>query len=147
MPTLAYALTTPDDSSFADCLPALKNPDLQVSVFQEVPEENNALYLGYSESLGAHTLALTVESSIEGIGVDPRHPPLAWEFWDGEYEKWSALGLESDTTGGLNTSGQISLHIPYSSTMKEINGQYACWIRCRAIKPPPGQRPYTTRQR
>jgi len=144
LPTLAYALTTPDDATFDDCMPALKNPDLQVSIFQETPEENNALYLGYSESPSAHTLALTIESSIEGIGVDPRNPPLAWEFWDGEYEKWSPLRLESDTTGGLNTNGQVILHIPGTSTMREVNGQNAFWIRCRAIKPRPKQRPYTT---
>jgi predicted phage baseplate assembly protein len=144
LPALAYALTTPDDAAFADCMPALKNPDLQVSIFQEVPEENNALYLGYGEDLSAHTLALTIESSIEGIGVDPRNPPLAWEFWDGDQEKWSALRLETDTTGGLNTSGQVILHIPYTSTMREVNGQYACWLRCRAVKPGTGQRPYTS---
>ncbi len=144
LPTLAYALTTPDDAAFNDSMPALKNPDLLVSIFQETPEENNALYLGYSENISVHTLALTIESSIEGIGVDPRNPPLAWEFWDDEQEKWSVLKLESDTTGGLNTNGQIILHIPYTSAMKEVNGQYACWIRCRATKPQPGQRLYST---
>ncbi len=143
IPALAYALTTPDDDTFDDVMPALKNPDLMVSIFQVAPEENNALYLGYPEDLGAHTLALTVESSLEGIGVDPRNPPLAWEFWDGEHEKWSALRLESDTTGGLNANGQVILHIPASCAMREVDGRHACWIRCRATKPLPGQRPYT----
>jgi len=144
LPGIAYALTTPEDTTFDDCMPALRNPDLQVSIFQEVPEENNAFYLGYSENLSAHTLALTIECSLEGIGVDPRDPPLAWEFWDAEHERWSLVRLESDTTGGLNTNGQVILHIPDTSMMKEINGQYACWIRCRATKPQPKQRPYTT---
>ena len=143
LPNLAYALTTPDNVSFTDCMPALKNPDIWVSIFQETPAENNALCLGYSEELNGHMLVLTIESSIEGIGVDPRNPPLAWEYWDGEHERWSLLRLESDTTGGLNTTGQVILHIPYTSQMREINGQYACWIRCRAIQPRPGQRPYT----
>jgi len=143
LPNLAYALTTPDDMSFTDCMAALKNLDLWVSIFQETPAENNALCLGYSEELNGHMLALTIESSIEGIGVDPRNPPLAWEYWDGEHDRWSLLRLESDTTGGLNTTGQVILHIPYTSRMREINGQYACWIRCRAIKPRSGQRPYT----
>jgi len=143
LPNLAYALTTPDSDTFEDCMPALKNPDLMVSIFQETPEENNAFYLGYSKNLKAHTLALTIESSIEGIGVDPRNPPLAWEFWNGEQERWSVLRLESDTTGGLNTNGQVILHIPHTSIMREVNGRHACWIRCRAIKPRPGQRPYS----
>ncbi|MFC1871830.1 putative baseplate assembly protein [Chloroflexota bacterium] len=142
IPELAYALTTLDEAAFDDVMPTLKNHDLQVSIFQEVPEENNAFYLGYSEDISTHTLALTIECSLEGIGVDPRDPPLVWEFWDGELERWSPLRLETDTTGGLNRNGQIILHIPYSSTMREINGQQACWIRCRAIKPRPSQRPY-----
>ncbi len=144
LPTLVYSLTTPDGTAFDDCMTLLKNPDLQVSIFQEVPEENNALYLGFSENLSAHTLMFTIDCGLEGIGVDPRNPPLAWEFWDGEHEKWSPLRLETDATGGLNTSGYVILYIPDTSTMLEVNGQHACWIRCRAIKPRPGQRPYST---
>lgn len=142
LPTLAHAFTTPDDSTFTDCLAALKNPDLSVAIFQQVPQENNALYLGYRQDLATQTLALTVQSSIEGIGVDPRNPPLSWEFWNGEQGKWVPMRLEVDTTGGLNTNGQVILHIPYDSKMRVVNGQHACWIRCRAIKPRPGQRPY-----
>ena len=142
VPELAYALTTPDDATFEDRMPALKNPDLLVTVFEDVPKENNALYLGYREKLPAQTLSLTVDSSVEGIGVDPRHPPLVWEFWDGEYDRWSAARLEKDTTGGLNAAGQLVLHLPASASMREVNGQNAFWIRCRATKPEPGQRAY-----
>ncbi len=144
VPTLAYALTTPDDVKFTDCMSALKNPDIQVTIFQEVPQENNAFYLGYKENLSGQTLALTIESNIEGIGVDPRDPPRAWEYWDGEQEKWLAARIGLDTTGGLNTNGQIILHIPYTSTIRQVNGQTACWIRCRAAKTRPTQRPYAS---
>jgi len=147
LPILAYALTTPDDNEFTDVMSALKNPDIRTPIFQEVPEENNALYLGYSEDLKAHTLLLTIQSSIEGIGVDPHNPPWAWEFWDGGYERWSPVRLESDTTGGLNTNGQVILHIPMTSAMREVNGQYACWIRCRATKPRPEQGAYSSSPR
>ncbi|MFC1892693.1 putative baseplate assembly protein [Chloroflexota bacterium] len=142
LPTLAYALTTPDDSAFTDVMSTLKNPDIYTPVFQGVPEENNALYLGYSEELNALTLALTIQSSIEGVGVDPRNPPMAWEYWDGEQERWSLLRLESDTTGGLNTNGQVILHIPSTVAMTEVDGTNAYWIRCRATKPSPSQRGY-----
>jgi predicted phage baseplate assembly protein len=146
-PTLAYALITPDDKAFTDIMPALKNPDIQAPIFQEVPKENNALYLGYSENLNAHTLALTIQSNIEGIGVDPRNPPLAWEYWDGEHERWSLSRLESDTTGGLNTNGQVILSVPTTSAMREVDGKNAYWIRCRATKPSPGQRAYSSSPR
>jgi len=144
IPTLTYALTTPNDTEFTDIISLLKNPDRKASVFQEVPKENNAFYLGYGEDLAAHALALTFEGNIEGIGVNPTDPPWAWEFWDGEYERWSPMRLGSDTTGGLNTNGQIIVQVPGSSAKREINGQYACWIRCRAVKPRPGQSGYTS---
>jgi predicted phage baseplate assembly protein len=144
VPTLAYAFTTPDDAKFTDCMSVLKNPDIQVTIFQEVPQENNAFYLGYKENLSGQTLALTIESNIEGIGVDPRDPPRAWEYWDGEQEKWLAARLGLDTTGGLNTNGQIILHIPYTSAIRQVNGQTACWVRCRATKTRPTQRPYAS---
>ena len=144
LPRLSYALTTPDDSVFTDIIPALKNPDRQVSVFQDVPKENNALYLGYAEDLTAHTLVLTFESNIEGIGVNPKDPPWSWEFWDGDYERWLPMRLESDTTGGLNKNGQVVVQIPVNNTRRDINGLYACWIRCRAVQPRPGQSGYTS---
>jgi len=142
IPSLKYALTTYDDAVFEDVMPTLKHPDRQITIFQEVPEENNALYLGYAEDLRDHILMLTVESSIEGIGVDPHNPPWIWEFWDGERERWSPLMLESDTTGGFNTNGQIIFRIPTASAMTEIDGQQACWVRCRATKPIAGQSAY-----
>ena len=144
VPTLTYALTTPDNQVFTDITAALKNPDRKVSVFQEVPKENNAFYLGFVEDLALHTLTLTFESNIEGIGVNPKDPPWIWEFWDGEYERWSPMRLESDTTGGLNTNGQVIVHMPVSSTLTDINGFSACWIRCRALQPRTGQSAYTS---
>jgi predicted phage baseplate assembly protein len=147
VPTLEYALTTSDDAVFDDTMPALRHPDRQIRIFQEVPAENNALYLGYSEDLRAHILTLTVQSSIEGIGVDPHNPPWAWEFWDGERERWSSLILESDTTGGFNTDGQVIFRIPTTGAVREVDGRHACWIRCRATEPIPGQSAYQSSPR
>ena len=142
LPTPAYALVTPDEAAFEDVLPELKNPDVQTAIFQEVPQENNALYLGYTEDVSAHTLLLNIGSSIEGIGVDPRDPPRAWEYWDGDQERWLPVRLESDTTGGLNTDGSVTLHLPITGDMREVDGKRACWIRCRATAPRPGQSAY-----
>jgi len=142
VPNLAYAMVTPDDATFEDVFTELKHPDRETLVFEEVPQENNALYLGYSEDLGAHTLLLNMQSTIEGIGVDPHNPPRAWEYWDGDQEQWLPVRLDSDTTGGLNTDGQIIFDIPITGGMKEVDGKHACWIRCRATKPQPKQSPY-----
>lgn len=147
VPKMAYCWITRDGSSFLDYMPALKNPDLLLDIFEKVPQENNALYIGYGENLASNTLDLLIEASIEGIGVDPRNPPLSWEYWDVEENQWLKLRLETDTTGGLNRDGEIILHVPYSCGMSDVNGQNACWVRCRAIKPAPKQRPYSSSPR
>jgi predicted phage baseplate assembly protein len=143
LPGLSYALTAVDDK-YTDILSPLNNPDRTVSVFQEVPQENDALYLGYAEDLASHTLLLSVQSTLEGIGVNPQDPPWSWEYWDGDYEKWSQMLLEEDTTGGLNANGQIIVHIPGSSAMRDVNGMFAYWIRCRAIQPRSSQSGYSS---
>jgi predicted phage baseplate assembly protein len=142
IPDLLFVLTTPDDNGYIDCMPVLKSPDQRITVFKALPEENNAFYLGFGKNLVSQTIILTIDCNIEGIGVDPHDPPLAWEFWDGEQEKWLPMKMDSDTTGGLNVPGSVILYIPAASTLREVNKQPACWIRCRATKPHPGQRPY-----
>jgi len=144
VPTLAHALTTGDEKTFADQMPALKNRDVSFAVFSPVPKEIDALYIGFTEDLRHHTLALTVDCRIEGIGVDPRDPPLAWEFWDGGPARWAPARVETDTTGGLNQPGRVILHLPDNSAVREVNGVRATWLRCRALKPRPDQRAYTS---
>ena len=143
LPTLLHVLTTFDDSTYYDVMDEIKNPYRETAIFDNIPQKNNALYLGYDEDLSAHALALTIQSSIEGIGVDPSNPPWAWEYWDKEQGKWLLLRLETDTTGGLNTSGQIILHIPLNGGKRELDGRNAFWIRCRATEPLPGQGEYS----
>lgn len=143
-PILAYALTTIDDINYNDCMVSLKSWDRQIPVFNTIPEENDAIYFGFENNLNALTLILTIDANIEGIGVDPHDPPLAWEYWDGIQEKWLSVRLDLDTTGGLNTYGDVILHIPHSGAPREINDQKAFWIRCRATKPHAGQRAYSS---
>jgi len=144
VPKISHAFTTIDDNEFKDVFQTLKNPDMEFSIFEDKPQETNAMYVGYETDLKGHTLALALQSNIEGIGVDPHNPPLQWEYWHGELGKWYAVNMESDSTGGLNTNGQVVMRIPAASQMREINGMYAFWIRCRATKPKTNQRAYTT---
>ncbi len=143
VPSLAYAMTTLDDATFSDCMPALKRKDKPVTIFKQVPGENNAIYYGFGESLNGQTLRLNVDSNIEGIGVVPDDAPLVYETWSGIFERWVPLRLEQDTTGGLNTRGYVTLYLPYDGTVKEIGGTRAFWVRCRATRPRPGQRAYS----
>jgi predicted phage baseplate assembly protein len=142
VPHMTYCIISRAGTVFHDYMPVLTAGEM-MDIFQKVPEENDALYIGHSENLADNTLRLTFETTIEGIGVDPRDPPLVWEFWDREEGKWGRLRLESDTTGGLNRDGEVILHVPYTCDFTEVDGKNACWVRCRAIKARPRQPEYT----
>ncbi|MFC1944160.1 putative baseplate assembly protein [Chloroflexota bacterium] len=142
-PTLEYALISPVSLAFNDCSNELRNTEKMVAIFNEVPEESNAFYLGFNEDLSSHVLLLSFKCRSEGIGVDPSDAPLVWEFWDGQNSSWRTALMESDTTGGLNVNGQVVLHLPVESSKTTCNNYEAFWVRCRVVKARKGQRPYS----
>lgn len=142
VPSLVYSYIEAGQGSLRDYMPALQNPALEVDIFQPVPQTEDAFYLGYRQDLRAHTLALTVECQIEGVGVDPRRPPLAWEGWDRARRRWQPLTVESDSTGGLNRTGQVILQLPYRAGMTQLEAKRAFWIRCRVTPEAPRQPRY-----
>jgi len=146
VPNLSYCMVSREDNIFHDYMPVLKSRDT-MDIFQRTPAENDAFYLGFAQNMAGNTLRINLEASIEGIGVDPRNPPLAWEYWDGEEMKWGNVRLESDGSGGLNRDGEIIIHVPYGSYTREIDGKTACWIRSRVIKSRPRQPAYTSSPR
>ncbi|MBL7208493.1 MAG: putative baseplate assembly protein [Dehalococcoidia bacterium] len=145
-PEMVYCMICRGGTTFHDYMPVLQTREL-MDIFQKVPQRNDAFYIGYNKNLAGNTLRLIFETSIEGIGVDPRNPPLAWQFWDGEDSTWARLRLESDATGGLNKSGEVILHVPYSCDLTEVDGKNACWIRCRVRRARPRQPAYTNSPR
>jgi predicted phage baseplate assembly protein len=146
VPHMVQCMISRGGTVFHDYLPVLKMREL-MEIFQKVPQENDAFYVGYADNIGGNTLRLTFETSIEGIGVDPRNPPVMWEYWDGEENKWATVRLESDTTGGLNRDGEVIVHVPNSCQSTDVEGKNAFWVRCRAIKTRPRQPAYTTSPR
>lgn len=143
---MTHCLISRAGGTFHDFMPVLKTREV-MDIFQKEPQENDSFYVGFSENLAGNTLRLTFEASIEGIGVDPRRPPVAWEFWDAREARWGTLRVESDSTGGLNRDGEVILHVPHTCDFTEVDGKYTCWIRCRVIKPQPRQPSYTTSPR
>ncbi|MDQ3108209.1 MAG: putative baseplate assembly protein, partial [Actinomycetota bacterium] len=72
-------------------------------------------------------------ADIEGVGVDPRYPPLVWEAWNGN--GWVECDVERDETGGLNRDGSIVLHLPKEHTQHAgILRLSAGWVRCRIVE-------------
>ena len=147
VPHLIYCLTSPEGATFYDHSDAILTPSPRFAIFEESPRPGNGFYLGFQENLAGHTLLLTMDCVMEGIGVDPRDPPLIWESWDGGSEEWVRVDMESDTTGALNKQGDVELHIPYSFSLRDIDLKRAWWIRCRVTRHRPDQRTYSTSPR
>jgi len=104
------------------------------------PTPGDAFYVGFEQSLAGSVLRLSIAAEIQGIGVDPLDPPLAWEAWTGEM--WATLPVQSDTTGGLNRDGEIALRLPRHSAPLTLGGTRAHWLRVRLVAPRPNQAGY-----
>ena len=65
------------------------------SCFADVPQPGDALYIGLTDAGAVVRDQPPLQCQIEGIGVDPNGPPLAWEAWDGD--DWAAAS--SSATG------------------------------------------------
>jgi predicted phage baseplate assembly protein len=79
---------------------------------------------------------------VEGVGVQPDNPPLAWEAWDGE--AWTSCEVDHDDTGGLSRSGEVVLHLPASHVESVVARIRAGWFRAIVPGTVPGQPRYET---
>jgi predicted phage baseplate assembly protein len=109
--------------------------------FRARPAIGDSLLLGLSAPVPGCAVRLDFSATVRGVGVNPKHPPLTWEAWVGE--KWAECEVGLDSTGGLNTSGRIVLHVPAGHQASVIGADRAGWIRARVVEPEEGQPPYT----
>jgi len=109
--------------------------------FRPRPRIGDALLLGLSDPVPGCAIRLAFRGRVEGVGVNPKHPPLIWEAWNGE--DWAACEVGLDETGGLNTAGAIMLHVPDTHQASVVGGDRAGWIRARITLPEEGQPPYS----
>ncbi|MCS0605669.1 putative baseplate assembly protein [Streptomyces sp. LP11] len=110
---------------------------LDVPCFQARPEPGDALLFGLPTAVPRCVVAVRLDSRVEGVGVDPRQPPLVWEAWDGG--RWQRCETGEDTTGGLNRPGEVVVYVPAGHTASVIGGTSAGWLRCRVVEAEPGQ--------
>ncbi|MEU1279400.1 putative baseplate assembly protein [Streptomyces sp. NPDC005805] len=108
-----------------------------VPCFQPAPEPGDALLFGLPTAVPRCVVAVRLDSRVEGVGVDPRQPPLVWEAWDGG--RWQECETGEDTTGGLNRPGEIVVYVPAGHRASVIGGTRAGWLRCRVTEAEPGQ--------
>jgi predicted phage baseplate assembly protein len=110
--------------------------------FSELPLSGESLIIALDESVPSCAVRLRFQCRVEGVGVDPTNPPLQWEAWNGS--AWEVCSIESDTTGGLNTNGDVILHLPRNHETAVIAGRLAGWIRCHVTPTTEGQPPYSS---
>lgn len=142
VPRLAHVIASRAGSGMHDYMAALRGQGEGLGIFSEIPEQDDAFYIGFANDLTAHTLALTLNCKVSGVGVDPTDPPIVWETWNSVDSRWDPLRLQQDTTGGLNRDGIVIIDAPVESGPTIVDGKAAFWIRCRALDPRPGQAGY-----
>jgi len=126
--------------------PVNRTTDLEerkdVRCFAEIPSPGDTTLFGLSRAVPSCAVTLRLDSRVDGVGVDPRQPPLVWEAWtpDG----WQECEVERDTTGALNRAGEIVLHVPSRHVMSRLARTEAGWLRCRVLEPLPSQPFYST---
>lgn len=103
------------------------------AAFGRVPNVGDCFYVALSSAMPNHTVTLAMACEIEGVGVDPRFPPIVWEAWTGS--GWTECAVERDETGGLNRNGDIVLHLPeehaaHAGILRLAGG----WVRCRVVQ-------------
>ncbi|MGH3940723.1 MAG: putative baseplate assembly protein [Pseudonocardiaceae bacterium] len=123
----------------------LAGPDGSVEGFPSFgspPQVGDVLLVGLSAAVPRCAVLLRLDCEVQGVGVDPLDPPLAWEAWDGD--SWAPCEIDHDETGGLNRPGDIVLHVPPSHTASVLNRDLAGWLRCRVLEPAEGQPFYSS---
>jgi predicted phage baseplate assembly protein len=114
----------------------------EFAAFDEPPQLDDALLIGLAVPAPNCALRLDFVGDSAGVGVNPLHPPLAWEAWDGD--DWAPCQVTTDETGGLNRSGTTVIHLPGSHESSMIEEQRAAWVRVRVVEPLPGQPAYSS---
>ncbi|MGW1001997.1 putative baseplate assembly protein [Streptomyces sp. NPDC002520] len=103
-----------------------------VPCFSPTPTPGDCLYMGLSQPVPGCAVVLRLDCRVDGVGVDPRRPPLVWEAWDGA--AWALCEVEKDDTGGFNKAGEVILHVPAAHTASVVAGHSGGWLRCRLVE-------------
>jgi len=113
--------------------------------FSASPVPGDRFLIALDAAVPGCAVQVKLSCVVEGVGVDPEDPPLVWEAFDGHH--WIACELERDTTGGLNRSGEVVIHVPEEHAMAVIAGHSGGWLRCRVVEPAESQPFYSATPR
>jgi predicted phage baseplate assembly protein len=141
--SLDRVLTTGAGAEPVDRTDALAAEDL--ACFSTRPAPDDAVLFGLTEPVPSCAVLIRLDCEVEGVGVDPRDPPLVWEAWT--EAGWVECAVDSDGTGGLNRPGDVILHVPAAHTASILARRRAGWLRCRVVHPAAGQPFYSASPR
>lgn len=136
---MAHLVTWPAVGDAADRTAELALGD-DVPCFAGQPAPGDCLYVGLSNPVPGGVVVLRLDCQVDGVGVDPRRPPLRWEAWDGQ--DWAACAIEHDDTGGFNKAGEVILHLPAAHAASVVAQESGGWLRCRLLTAAPDQATY-----
>ncbi|MEE6296169.1 putative baseplate assembly protein [Georgenia wangjunii] len=137
---LTHVMTQEVDAEPVNRAEPLRAAD-RFACFGSPPRPGDVLLLGLDDPAPSCVVVLRFDSDVQGVGVDPRYPPIVWEAWTGK--EWRACEVDTDGTGGLNRAGDVVLHVPPGHTASVIGNLRAGWIRCRIIDPAEGYPRYS----
>ncbi|MDP9093227.1 MAG: putative baseplate assembly protein [Actinomycetota bacterium] len=118
------------------------NSRVEVRMFSDDPQPGDALYLGLDTAVPRCIVRVQFDGRVEGIGVDPKNPPLTWQAWTGS--EWVDCSVTLDETGGFNTPGAVLVQLPASHARSVVCGHAAAWLRVRVKAAEDGQPAYRT---
>jgi predicted phage baseplate assembly protein len=115
----------------------------ELPIFSEQPKPGNCFYIGFepTQPIEGNVIALTVGGeAATSTGINPDHPPLRWEAWDGQKWQLALLNDADDSTRGFSFSGNgqqsavqaadVVLHLPQQFPVDYFGTYYGRWIRC-----------------
>ncbi|ROR97603.1 putative phage baseplate assembly protein [Salana multivorans] len=140
--SLAHVMT---QASGDDAGPPVSRDDAlrdgqHVPAFSPEPVIGDTLLFGLDDPAPSCAVLLHLACEVQGVGVDPRYPPLVWEAWTGS---WTPCEVVEDGTGGLNRTGDVVLLLPPTHTASVIAQVRAGWLRCRVVEADEGYPTYT----
>ena len=144
-PALVAALTGGTNDAFIDAWAPLHDAHDGVRCFMDPAVPGNAFYLGFGGSLAGSVIRLDLGASVEGLGVDPRDPPVQWEV--SVQGTWISAMVFHDETGGMTRAGAITLLVPAAHDPLTLRDSRAYWLRARLLSPRPGQPTYASSPR
>jgi predicted phage baseplate assembly protein len=128
------------DSVGIDRATVLRTP-IPFAAFSDPPQVGDLLLVGLDTPVPHCAVRLDMECHVQGLGVNPEHPPLLWEAWTSD--GWIECEVEQDDTGGINRDGAVTLHVPAGHRNGVEDGDSAAWLRARVVAAELGQTQYT----